>query len=610
MNRIQTRTYASAYVVGLALCCLGCHTGTSSTGFAFTRALTGVAAVTTDWRRDDSATEFHDAISVLATDESMEQTVQAAREAEAARQDSDPRCIDLYATVALECWPRLEETDGVDPSDEIAAATWTAYHYCVAQFVRSAAIHGRLNPIEGVTLATDGDQSPLVAITRHEFPWNRQDFNELQLVKHPAHTGLARYWAENGLGVPMIAVRRRDDSKGFLSDTIPFSATGILRPKASDEAIGASELAVSGGSIPAVLELHDPLRVRQVAYDHGRWNLARDLSAPFEMASSIVDRDKIRNFLNPGRSDEQAGLRMIEPYQPGKAPVVFVHGLLSDKFTWIDLANDLRSVPGFNQNFQIWSFQYPTGQAFIRSAAEMRNDLTEIVHELDPDDSDEALSQMVLIGHSMGGLVSKLQVAGSDSTIWDSVATRELGQIETSPEIRKEIEKMFFFEPLPFVKRVVFIGSPHQGSKMANGFFGKLGSALVRSPRERVSMLQSLVKSNPNVFKGELAHRLPSSVKLLRPDNPILQATYKLRMNPVVRLHTIIGTGRALSDGTPADGVVAVASARHPGTLSERHVKATHTQLTSHPDTTSEIVTILMEHLHESAEPDAVIARK
>ena len=134
---------------------------------------------------------------------------------------------------------------------------------------------------------------------------------------------------------------------------------------------------------------------------------------------------------------------------------------------------------------------------------------------------------------------------------------------------------------------------------MAKGVVGRLGSALVMTPNDKESRFKTFVRANPDVFTGDLATRLPSSIDLLRPDNPMLLATYKLRVNADVRLHTIIGTGRELKDGTPADGVVAVGSARHPGTVSELHIDTTHTQLTSHPETTAEVVRILSEHVNQ-----------
>lgn len=143
---------------------------------------------------------------------------------------------------------------------------------------------------------------------------------------------------------------------------------------------------------------------------------------------------------------------------------------------------------------------------------------------------------------------------------------------------------------------------------MAKGFVGIVGSALVRSPKERVAQLEKFVESNPDVFTGDLTRRLPSSIELLRPDNRMLLSTYKLRLNPDVQLHTILGTGRELSHHAPADGVVTVQSARYPGTVSELHIDATHTKLTGHPETTAEIVRILSEHVNESNLPDMAVA--
>lgn len=606
MNRNQTRALASACAIAVVACSLGCHVTPKSSAFAFTTALPSIPTVA-DFKRDESEKVFANAINVLATDPSNQATVEAARQAERNRRDLNPKCVDQYAEVALACWPKLAH-DQAALGDEMADAAWTSYHYSVAQMVRCATTHGRLDPAKGISLAPGDSKSLPIPITHHSFPWKKDDFNRLTVIKPPEESGLSRYWTDSGLGVPLIAVRHREKSEDYLGNSIPFSATAILRPQAPHPSLAnaAGSQKFSG----AVLELHDPLRVQRVSYDNGNWHLARDISAPLEMANATVSRHAIKllNFLYPDREDEATGLRMIEPYQAGKVPVVLVHGLLSDKFTWVDLANDLRSVPGFHDNFQIWAFQYPTGQTYIRSAAEMRRDLAQIVQQLDPRGRDRALSEMVLVGHSMGGLVSKLQVTGSDSAIWDSVASKSVDEIEASPETREVLEKTFFFEPLPFVKRVVFIGSPHQGSQMAKGFLGRFGSALVNRPEDRTSMLQQLVQKNPDLFGNELTEELPSSIEFLRPDNPVLQATYNLRVNPAVRLHTIIGTGGELGDGTPADGVVTVASARHPGTVSERQIDATHTELTRHPETTLEVVRILQQHLRQIGGPVATVA--
>jgi pimeloyl-ACP methyl ester carboxylesterase len=399
----------------------------------------------------------------------------------------------------------------------------------------------------------------------------------------------------------MVAIRQRSQPDPYLAKIIPYAATGVLRPIRSD---ASTESGTSAQVRPVVyqedrptiarLDLYDPLRVTQYSDSDRCWDLARDVSAPLGFARSHLNRDNLKSFLHPGRDDEFSGLRMIEPYQPGKIPIVFVHGLLSDRLTWIDLINDLRDSPWFARRYQIWLYQYSTGDPFVISAAEMRQTLKSAVAELDPQGSDRALSEIVLVGHSMGGLVSKLLITQSGEELWNSIANRPIEQVKLDPESRSRLEAIFFFEPLPFVKRVVFIGSPHQGSSVATSWIGKLGSKLVRTESDRIKRTRTILHDNPHVFEGFEKH-VPTSVDLLRPDNPILMATYRLPVNPEVRLHTIIGTGHKLRDGSDGDGVVPIESARLPGVDSELRIECSHTALPDDPKTTIELKRLLRE---------------
>jgi hypothetical protein len=246
-----------------------------------------------------------------------------------------------------------------------------------------------------------------------------------------------------------------------------------------------------------VLELRDPLVASGVAVGERRIKMTRDLSAPLAWASTEVQRNKLKNFLKVDNDGQRSGLRLIEPYRPGRIPIVFVHGLASDKFTWLDLVNDLRSTPGFSEHFQIWAFQYSTGQSFLRSGHELRESLQKAREQLDPEGVDPALSDFMLIGHSMGGLVSKLQITSSENTIWDCYFKRPFDEIRIPEDHKETLRDALFFEPLPFVKRVIFIGSPHRGSSWAHNMAGKLGSMLIRTPRERTRLLEEIKEMNP-----------------------------------------------------------------------------------------------------------------
>ena len=327
---------------------------------------------------------------------------------------------------------------------------------------------------------------------------------------------------------------------------------------------GRSASTDDSSDVVATLDLYDPLHVTHVNFGAVEHELTRDISAPLAFVSAEVDRNNWRDFLRPGTENGNMGLRMLQPYQPGKIPVVLVHGLLSDKFTWIQMVNDLRSVPWINERFQIWTFQYYTGQPFLRSGAELRQALSEAIHTFDPQHMDPAMGQMVLVGHSMGGLVSKLQVTSSQNILWDAIASRPFNEVAIEPGDRQQVSQLFFFEPLPSVRRVLFIGTPHQGSFWADNSAGRLGSTLVSMPKDRVELLQTLVKNNPDVFSKYLRKGIPTSIDLLRPDSPLLLGMQRLPVSPAVRLHSIVGTGSSLSDGTPADGIVPVSSRHAP----------------------------------------------
>ncbi|MGI9473685.1 MAG: esterase/lipase family protein [Rubripirellula sp.] len=614
-------------------------------------------------------------LSEVQVDETLQQAVANFQAAETARLAADPQCVSQYANAALACWPHLRPMNESTSPEARNRVAWEVYHESVERLLDVAWEHGQFDPQRGISFTQLDGKPAFIRVSRHGFPWQSEDFNEVRVLHQKVDSKLARYWSDPGLGVPMVIVRRREQKQDFLGKAIPYSATGILRPSSStttaqsvsyladvaetggdgaipnnaglnntrlksvaftgsatksitddsafrtashhppdgpnEGGVTASLSDVDGDTPPtiAVLELHDPAYITDVSIGNQDWQINRDTSAPLGMALNEFHHHKYKSFLMPGKANEDAGLRMFEPYKEGKIPIVLVHGLLSDRATWVDLANDLRSSPWFNRHYQVWFFQYETGQPYITSALEMRNALREAVAHFDPKGTDPAMQQMVLVGHSMGGLVSKLQISTSGSDLWDSIAIVPADEIRTTEEKHQQIRQLFFFEPLPFVKRAVFIGSPHQGSNLATSWIGRLGSALVHPSRERAESNRTILADNPGVFVKDVTRHTPTSVDLLRPDNPLLMATYTLPVNPTVQLHTIIGTGRSLRDGTPADGVVPVESARHPGTMSEKLIDTTHTHLPDHPETTNELVRILGDHVQEFEQPSVVTAK-
>jgi hypothetical protein len=203
---------------------------------------------------------------------------------------------------------------------------------------------------------------------------------------------------------------------------------------------------------------------------------------------------------------------------------------------------------------------------------------------------------MVLVGHSMGGLISKMQVTYSADALWRSAATRPFETVVTDPTTRTRLAEAFFFAPSSDIRRVVYIATPHRGSVQAQRIIGRISSALVvERPESRVRHEQ-VSRDNPGLFREELRSRVPTSIDLLEPDSLVLQATEWLPYGPGVAIHSIIGDDRWSIGEGPSDGVVSVSSARISGVQSELIVDAEHTRVQRQPETVREVISILSKH--------------
>ena len=515
------------------------------------------------------------------------------RLAVAAEKHDPGSCPDLYYQAAAFSWVALR--DGTASAKHWQRAR-DVYHASVARMLVTARGCGRSVAGGGLMVFPAG--RPIhIRYAAHGFAWQLDDFQELYPVGEYRTEMISRRHGNAGWGVPVIVQRSCRtggySEEAFLSAKSTFAATVVLRPDL--EALLANTCATT---TDAQLDFHNPLTTKTVCVHSSEMPLANDISAPFAFRT-ITDKetqDVFSWFVNPGRSAED-GLFLIEPYQRGKIPVVFVHGLLSNPATWVDLANDLRAVPGFTDRYQIWAFRYATGGPFLEAAAILRRDLHSIVATTDPNDQDRALHQMVLLGHSMGGLVSKLQVVNSGEHLWQAAANRPFEQIVFEEQTRRTMAEMFFFPANSRVRRVIFIATPHQGSCWANRPVGRLAAHMVRPDPARVQQHRQLIDANPGVFSKEIQDGIPTSIDMLEPDSAILQAIRRLPIESKTATHSIVGTSCSLPFQGPGDGVVSVSSATHPCVVSQRSVPATHTKVHRHSLTTAEVARILREHL-------------
>jgi len=538
-----------------------------------------------------------DSVAMVASTTSVRHVVSQSQaawtEGEALNRSGDGRCVDAYYRAALLAAQVLEVEASACGLE--GAPAWQIHHSALACLIEAGQYYGRLDP-RGHLLVMDGCQR-IVPIRYCGFAWRPSDFSRLVAAGQFHTPDIAHNFATPGLGHSLVAVRIAScPDEIFFPPRLPFAVTAILRPT-NLQGEQASPGSVGGCDSSAVLELYNPHVFDQVSWGNGAMRISRDLTAPLAAIVEDSPRQYLRGFTAPTDASVQPKLTMLEPYQRGKIPVVFIHGLYSDPITWADMVNDLRAMPDLYQQYQFWTFRYPTGGDALDSTTALRQNLNLARKQFDALHEDVALDEMVLVGHSLGGLVSKMQIATSYDILWQHVALQPFDALRAPPPLAARLADNFFFEPVPSVSRVVFIGTPHRGSTLSRRLAGRIGSSLVRYGPAADAQYQQLMEANADVFRPELQQKRPTSVDLLEPTSPFLAALAEMPVNPCVRIHSIIGTGGCSVLSEPGDGVVTVTSARYPGVESELFVPAKHEMLHRHPDAIAELARILREHL-------------
>jgi pimeloyl-ACP methyl ester carboxylesterase len=340
--------------------------------------------------------------------------------------------------------------------------------------------------------------------------------------------------------------------------------------------------------------------------------LAANFSAPF---ASLIEKTGLtsysgllKTFSGGEELLEKTGFFTIEPYRSRRIPLVFVHGLFSSPITWVNLQNDLMGDPIIREHYQIWSYLYPTNLPILLNAETFREKLDQLKRHLtEADDNGADSPGMVIIAHSMGGLLTKTAVVRDSEPVkrylWES--PEKIAELD--PKTRDLIDRVFTFRVRPYVERVIFIAVPFLGSEIADNWVGWIGRKLVGLPRAILEVTADFPTRIRDVIRPELRAELAeqdlTSVKGLSPHNPALLALAKALVDRCVPYHLIEGD-RGLGGGVNAsDGVVPFRSSHLEGAESELVVPAGHAAFT-HPIAVLEIKRILHEHVRQKRATD------
>ncbi len=423
------------------------------------------------------------------------------------------------------------------------------------------------------------------------FPVPLASFEQILLADQYRVHGLSVRNRNAGVGAPLICVSPLNPQFQLRPGT---PATVLLRGPASLGAIAA-------GRQVCALEVHPAFGAGTIMVGGREVPLENDLTTyrAYTLNQAHIWKLGRLDFLAPAERIPSQ-LVLNQPFEPGRVPVVFVHGTFSSPVTWAEMANTLTADPELRKRYQVWSFIYGSGNPLVYSVAELRAALTEKVAQLDPAGTNTMLRQMVIIGHSQGGLLTKGTAVDTGDRLWRMISTNRLEELNISDAERANIRKLVFYEPLPFVKRVVFIATPHRGSYLSSSLARRLGQKLVSLPHTLLSSGTNLLNLASGSQVGSfLDGKMPTSLDGMSPKNPGLLAMSEIPVAPGIKAHSIIPVkgDRDPKDGGK-DGVVSYASAHIEPVESEYIVRGIHTCLDL-PNTIQEVRRILHLHLDQ-----------
>jgi PGAP1-like protein len=489
-----------------------------------------------------------------------------------------------------------------DPRFRIAS---NIYNCALSQFLRSKDGDAVLE--SGIHELPSGKMT--IHASRPGFPWGPEEFSRFVPALDFSVRGLRSRNRNPGLGAPLIAIRtpptkekkknpgERADPLDYLAPRLKTGATAFLRITGTENRGDIINLA-------AELELYTPFTTQEIDVEGQKIPLEADLTAPlaYALQEPKIWKFEISGLLSGESADFKNGIYFQEPYVPGKIPVVFVHGTASSPARWAEMFNELYSYRDLREKFQFWFFLYNTGWPILVSGQKLHDAIEEAVSRIDPEGKDPALRQMVVLGHSQGGLLVKMQVSDSQETFLDEEVRKLIEDLRLTKEQEDDLRKIMIFKPLPYIRRVVFVATPHHGSYQLGGWISSILRSLVGAPKKMAQFAKDLTTDQKTGLPKGVDFHIPTSIENMEPGNRFVLKLAALPVVPGVKAHSIIAVDAEgpLEDGR--DGVVAWKSAHMEPVESEFIVRSGHS-CQSNPLTILEVRRILFEHLKSLAPP-------
>ena len=427
---------------------------------------------------------------------------------------------------------------------------------------------------------------------------------ELVAASSLRFSGLRNTYRRDGFGAPLVAVLAEPPA-----NTSPVAFAETRYPAVT------MVLAFEGSTLADVLRtrnveirLYDPYRSRQVDLAGVRVPLAANFTAGYGLwlARSGFAMQALRTLFGASEGIVRPQIQLMQRYDPDRRIVVMLHGLASSPEAWVNVANEVLGDETLRQHYQIWQVYFPTNAPIQLNRNAIEQALQQTLSHFDPAGTALASKDMVLVGHSMGGVLARLLVSDSGKALWPLMAGELEPREASDPTLLRELSPYVEFHPMPQVTRAIFIAAPHRGTPFAKSRLSRHIASFVTLPLAMLDQLGErmlrLTQRTP-AESGKAPLRIPNSIDTLSDQNPFVRAAARLPIRARVRYHSIVAREQALGELAQAsDGVVPYASAHLDGATSEKVIVSGHS-VQETPQASLEIRRILHEHLSSTDMP-------
>lgn len=414
--------------------------------------------------------------------------------------------------------------------------------------------------------------------------------------------GLRNQYRRDGIGAELVAVTaRRVVNKNSREDAFsetPFPAvTAILRFPGDtlDDIINTQTVELLG---------FDPYRRDSVRLAGTQVPLAANFTSGYGLwlARSGFARQSLLTLVGRGKVLEKSRVYLMQPYDPNRRVIIMLHGLASSPEAWINVANEVLGDETLRKNYQVWQVYYPTNAPLAFNQHAIRKAIQDTLHAFDTEGKNRASQDVVLIGHSMGGVLARLLVSNSGDNFWDPMVKLYKLEGERKEKARKKLKNYVWFKPMPQASRAVFIASPHRGTPFAENRFSRWAAGVIKLPVSMLGRITEIAQLlvDPSSASGAPLTRPLNSISNLSNQDPFVRLAADLPISKAVPYHSIIGNDTPdLSLAQSSDGVVPYKSSHLAGAQSEKVIRSWHS-VQETPEAIVEVRRILHTHLHET----------